>query len=253
MTRPENTLIVLGATSAVAHAYLRLVAAQNRFSRAVLVARNKRKLEIVAQDIAGRSLMDVTIIAADIGKADQVSATMHDILSMTETFDECLLAYGGLGDQKLLQTDSHALRSLLDTNFVSSAVWLEQIAAQFERQGHGHVIAIGSVAGDRGRQSNYIYGASKAGLERICEGLAHRFASSDSIHVTCVKPGFIDTPMTEDIEKSGPLWATPEQIASSINRAVAKKRVRVYAPWFWRFILMIIRALPVPIFHKTKL
>jgi NAD(P)-dependent dehydrogenase (short-subunit alcohol dehydrogenase family) len=112
---------------------------------------------------------------------------------------------------------------------------------------------IGSVAGDRGRQSNYLYGATKGGLERICEGMAHRFAAKKAINVTLVKPGFIDTPMTAHLPKGGPLWASPEKIADVMTRAVKARRVRVYAPWFWRYILLIVRTLPVPIMHKTRM
>ncbi|MEL7111152.1 MAG: SDR family NAD(P)-dependent oxidoreductase [Pseudomonadota bacterium] len=253
MATKQKTLLILGATSAVAHAYTRSVAANKTHDHFILVARSADKLKSVEEDIAARSGVKVTAIAAEIGDPSAVSNIMTDILEKADTIHEYLLAYGVLGEQGDLQQDIPQLQSLLDTNFVSAALWMESLATQFEKQSHGHAIIIGSVAGDRGRQSNYLYGATKAGLERISEGMAHRFAGQKDIHVTLVKPGFIDTPMTAHIEKSGPLWATPEQVAQSMKGAVAKKRVRIYTPWFWRFILLIVRAVPIPIFHKTKM
>lgn len=253
MPTTQKTLLILGATSGVAHAYARSVAADKSHSHFILVARNGDKLKLVEEDIAARSGAKVTAITAELGDPTSVTGTMAKILEQVETIDEYLLAYGALGDQSELQSDVPKLQNLLNTNFVSAALWMETLATRFVEQSHGHAIIIGSVAGDRGRQSNYLYGATKAGLERISEGMAHRFASEKDIHVTLVKPGFIDTPMTAHIEKSGPLWATPEQVAERMKQAVAKKRVRIYTPWFWRFILMIVRSLPIPIFHKTKM
>ena len=253
MTSPSKTLLVLGATSAVAHAYLRLLATKPVFDQFVLVGRDKTKLDHVGQDIAARSTKSVKLVLADLGRPDQVSATMSSILGETDTIDECLLAYGLLGDQETLQVNPTTIQNLLETNFVSATLWLEALATQFSAQKRGHAVVIGSVAGDRGRQSNYLYGATKSGLEHVSEGLSHRFAKAKGIHFTLIKPGFIDTPMTAQFDKSGPLWAPPERIARAIERAVKRKRVRVYAPWFWRYILLIVRALPVPIFHRTKL
>ncbi len=249
----RKTLVVLGATSGIAHAYLRLVASKHPERRIILVGRNMDRLDIVRQDIAARGNGDVTAIAAEIANPREIASIMSRIIDAAGNVDECLLAYGALGEQSALQRDQTALEALLTTNFVSASVWLETLATQFETQSFGHAVVIGSVAGDRGRQSNYIYGATKAGLERLCEGMAHRFASAKDIHVTCIKPGLVDTAMTAHLQPSGPLWATPERVAAGIYRAVQRKRVRIYAPGFWRLIVLIVRALPVPIFHKTRL
>ncbi|MEM7328514.1 MAG: SDR family NAD(P)-dependent oxidoreductase [Pseudomonadota bacterium] len=253
MKDPNRTLVVLGATSGVAHAYLRLVAEEQRFGRLILVGRNAEKLRLVADDLTARGKSDVETVTGELGDPEHVEAMFSEVQGRSSRIDECLLAYGVLGDQENLQNNLKDLRALLETNFVSAALWMEAMAGKFEQQSFGHAVIIGSVAGDRGRQSNYLYGATKAGLERICEGMAHRFAASKNIHVTLAKPGFIDTPMTAHIEKSGPLWATPEQVARRIDHAVKKRRVRIYTPWFWRFILLIVRALPIPVFHKTKM
>ena len=110
------------------------------------------------------------------------------------------------------------------------------------------------VAGDRGRQSNYPYGAAKGGLELYAQGLSHRFAlAGGQVTMHLIKPGFVDTPMTDDMAKGGPLWASPEQVAESMRRAVKAGRPVAYVPWFWQVIMMIIRSLPRFILHKTGL
>ena len=242
---PKKTLLVLGATSAVAHAYLRLAAHEEWFATYVLVARNAGNLELVHQDIAARSGQKVISIVADLSSVTSGAALIDQVLNATQQIDECLLAYGLL--------ESNSVEAVLETNLVSAAVWLEALAAHFERQAHGQLVAIGSVAGDRGRQSNYVYGASKVGLERICEGLSHRFADHNQIHFCCLKPGFIETPMTAHLDRSGWLWSRPDQIAKQIRRAVQARRARVYAPWWWRYIMLGVRLLPMPLFHKSKL
>ncbi len=113
-------------------------------------------------------------------------------------------------------------------------------------------MVIGSVAGDRGRRSNHVYGAAKAGLGVLVQGIAHRLAASGA-RAVLVKPGFIDTPMTARLKRRGPLWAKPEAIAAVIVKAAGGKAPVVYAPRFWRFILLIVRLVPAPVFHRTRL
>jgi NAD(P)-dependent dehydrogenase (short-subunit alcohol dehydrogenase family) len=113
------------------------------------------------------------------------------------------------------------------------------------------LVVIGSVAGDRGRASNAVYGAAKAGIGTLVQGLAHRLAGTGA-RAVLVKPGFIDTPMTAHLPKGGPLWAKPEAIAQVIVKAASGAAPVVYAPWFWRFILLIVRLVPAGIFHRTK-
>ncbi len=249
-----QTLVILGATSAVAIAYARQVAVATKTSF-VLVGRNQEHLEEIRTDIVSRGGHESSIcIAGDLGQPASVKDLFAQIEEKTDYVDQVLLAYGILGDQKEQQKDIASVQSMFDVNLVSASMWCEAFAAKFEEQTTGHLVVIGSVAGDRGRQSNYIYGATKGALERVAEGMAHRFAPDDDINVTLIKPGFIDTPMTDHIEnKGGPLWATPEKIADVMVRAVEKKRVRVYAPWLWRWILLIVRSLPMPIMHKTKM
>ncbi len=195
MRDDQKTLLVLGATSAVAHAYLRKAASEGVFMRYILVARSEEKVKVVEQDIAARSGVETVSIVAELGDASCVAETFARILNVSDQVDECLLAYGVL--------EGVSAVTLLETNLASAVVWLEAVATQFERQTYGRMAVMGSVAADRGRQSNYVYGASKAGLERVCEGLSHRFAGQTDISFCCVKPGFIETPMTAHHDRSG--------------------------------------------------
>lgn len=249
-----QTLVILGATSAVAIAYARKVAIE-KTTRFVLVGRNETRLEEIRTDIVARGGDESSFcLIGDLGQPAAVASLFAQITDKTEYVDQVLLAYGLLGDQKEQQKDIASVQSMFEVNLVSATMWVEAFAQKFEEQTKGHLVIIGSVAGDRGRQSNYLYGATKGALERVAEGMAHRFAPDSEINVTLVKPGFIDTPMTDHIDnKGGPLWATPEKIADVMMRAVEKKRVRVYAPWIWRWILLIVRSLPMPIMHKTKM
>jgi NAD(P)-dependent dehydrogenase (short-subunit alcohol dehydrogenase family) len=250
---PPPTHVLLGAGSAVAVAYARKVCEADP-ARFVLVARNEtRALEILA-DLRARGADEGSfVLAGDLGDPDAVPALAEDLFRRAGQVENVLLAYGVLGDREAQSSDLLKLRGLVDVNFVSAVLWCEAVAGQMAAQGHGRLGILGSVAGDRGRQSNYLYGATKGALERVAEGMAHRFARSPKISVTLIKPGFIDTPMTAHIPKSGPLWAPPEKIAEIAWRAMQARRVRVYAPWFWRYILLIVRALPVPVMHRTKM
>ena len=166
-----------------------------------------------------------------------------------------LLAYGTLGDQKAAEANLEEAQNIFATNFSSAAGWCLAAAKVLEKQKQGALIVIGSVAGDRGRASNYIYGAAKGGLAVLVQGLSHRLAKTGS-RALLVKPGFVDTPMTAHIATKGPLWASPETVGAIIVRAGARRssnRTVVYAPRFWRWIMFFIRSIPNAIFHRTKL
>ena len=214
----------------------------------ILAARDREKLVAEKDDLIARGAT-VKCLIGDLSS----QATSANLRNCAETLDEVVLVYGSLTDQKKVADDSLYLQQELLVNFVSAAVWLEHIARHFEAQGFGRAVVFGSVAGDRGRQSNYAYGAAKAGVETFVEGLQHRFAKTAEICFLLVKPGFVDTPMTSHISPKGFLWAKPERIASICEKALLKGRLMVYAPWFWRWIMLIIKTLPRFIFHRTSL
>ena len=244
MSATTKRIVILGAASAMAEAAARLWAAQG--ASLALVGRNAERLETIAADLRLRGAA-VTVEPADCDTVD-AAATLDALANRLGGIDVVLLAYGILGDQSRLESDPAATRALLHTNFVSAAGWCMAAADRFERQRSGALIVIGSVAGDRGRASNYVYGASKAGVE----GLAHRLAKAGA-RAALIKPGFVDTPMTAHIAKKGPLWAQPEALGRAIVRAAEKGGPVSYAPVYWRGIMAVIRNVPAPLFHRTNL
>ncbi|ASG24902.1 SDR family oxidoreductase [Nitrospirillum viridazoti] len=247
-----QTVVILGATSAVAERYARLHAA--RGARLVLAGRDSRRLGSIATDLMARGAAGAEVAVMDLAApAAGFDAAWADMAAkLGGRVDTALLAYGILGDQKAAEADTAEMARQLTTNMTSACAWLTVAANHLERQGQGTLIAIASVAGDRGRQSNYVYGAAKGGLALFAQGMAHRFAGT-KVKVLTVKPGFIDTPMTDGLAKGGPLWATPEKVAADIDRAAAKGATTLYTPWFWMGIMMIIRNLPGAIFNRMKI
>lgn len=247
--KQANRVIVLGALSAVAEAACRLYAAEG--AALMIVGRDTPQLAEVASDLRIRGASDVQVEALDFNLVSP-NEVFPQLVARLGGVDHVLVTYGVLGDQGLAETDERHAALVLATNFLSPALWCLAAAAVLEKQGSGVLVAIGSVAGDRGRQSNYVYGAAKGGLGVLLQGLAHRLARSGARAVV-VKPGFIDTPMTAHLDKGGPLWAKADTVARIIRRAADGGGPVIYAPWFWLFILLIIRLVPAPVFHKTKL
>lgn len=243
-------ILILGATSAIAERWARLRAAQG--DRLLLVGRDPAKLSVIADDLRARGAAEVMTADSDLADPESATERFDAFRERLGGVDVVLVAYGILGDQAAAQADVERLEHGLLTNFVSAAVWCELAAGALERSGGGALVAISSVAGDRGRRSNYAYGAAKSGLSVFLEGLAHRFAGTP-VTVVAVKPGFVDTPMTAHLPKGGPLWATPDKVAQDIERAIEKRRPVLYTPWFWWLVMMIIRNLPRVIFNRMKI
>jgi short-subunit dehydrogenase len=142
-------------------------------------------------------------------------------------------------------------QEMLTANYVGAVSVLERLAPHLERRKQGLIVGVSSVAGDRGRQSNYFYGSAKAGFSTYFQGLRNRLAKS-GVRVLTVKPGFVDTPMTRHLKK-GLLFASPETIARGLIKAVRQKRNVVYLPGYWRWIMLVVRSVPEFIFKKMKL
>jgi decaprenylphospho-beta-D-erythro-pentofuranosid-2-ulose 2-reductase len=246
---PPNRILVLGATSAIAMAVTRqLVTPSAHF---FLVARSKDKLTAVAQDLLVRGAFRVDMIVADLDDTQAHAQMLAVATSQLGTVDLVLLAHGVLGDQAAAERDYFAAERILVTNFLSAISLLTWLANYCESQGQGTLAVISSVAGDRGRKSNYVYGASKAALDTFLSGLRNRVDRS-GVQVLTIKPGFVATPMTAHIPKNG-LFATPERVAIGILKAVRKRKDVVYVPWFWRPIMTIIKAVPERIFKGRNL
>lgn len=243
-------VIALGALSAIGKATLRLYAEEG--ARIVIAGRGEERLHALAEDLRARGAKQVVPWQVDLSDCPDTRSEFGRMAAAIGGLDGVLLFYGTLGDNAKAEKDIDEARRIIQTNFTSAAEWCLTAADIIESQAHGSLVVIGSVAGDRGRQSNYIYGAAKGGLALLMQGLAHRLAECGG-RAVIVKPGFVDTPMTASITKGGPLWAKPEAVARIIKRAAIKSGPVVYAPGFWRWIMLAIRAVPAPVFHKTKL
>jgi short-subunit dehydrogenase len=248
-TRTERRIWILGGTSAIAQAYARLAAATG--ATLLLIGRNEEHLKANAADLVARG-GNTAVETIDLAGGIDRNAAVGDLIARHGFPDEVLVAYGTLGDQDRALTDLAHARDIIDVNFTSVALWLLAIRARHDSAGALTLIVIGSVAGDRGRASNFVYGSAKGGLDRFVEGMQHAHAGT-SLHIVRVKPGFVDTPMTASIKKGGPLWAKPDQVARDIQRAVDRRAAIVYTPWFWRLIMFVIRTLPRFLFNRLKI
>ena len=245
-----RNILIIGATSAIAEATARRFAATG--ARFYLVGRNTERLAAIARDLEIRSGQPILYESLDLDLLDQHPALLERAIQALGSVDVALIAHGALSDQNACQQSVTATLATINTNALSVISLATLLANTFEERGRGTLIAISSVAGDRGRQSNYVYGAAKGMVSLFLQGLRNRL-SSKGVQVITVKPGFVDTPMTAAFEKKGLLWAQPDQIAQGIVAAVEHGRDEVYLPWFWRWIMRIIRHIPERVFKRLRL
>jgi short-subunit dehydrogenase len=243
-------ILIIGATSAIAEATARRFAA--RGDALFLVGRNAEHLQIIAADLGVRGAVRSAVATLDITDFSAHQAIIDRAERELGGIDVVLIAHGTLSDQNQCQTSVEALRREFDTNALSTMALLTTLANTFESRRRGTLAVISSVAGDRGRQSNYVYGAAKAALTAFLSGLRQRLAKAN-VDVLTIKPGFVDTPMTAAIANKGALWASADRIAAGIVQAIDKRRSVVYLPWFWAPIMFVIKHIPEPIFKKLKL
>lgn len=248
MTTHPLRVLILGAGSGIAQATARLYADEGAIIG--LAGRNLGRLAGIADDLRARGAGQVETFDVDFTTA-KVPSALADMTGQLGGVDHVILAYGVLGEQGVAERDLAAAQSIIDVNFRSAAAWTLAVANVLERQGKGSLVVLGSVAGDRGRRSNYIYGAAKAGLATLVEGISHRFRGVGP-RVVVVKPGPTDTAMTAGMTKGGPLWATPEAVAAVVRKAADSGGPVIYAPARWRLIMGIIRLIPASIFNKMN-
>lgn len=237
--------MIFGATSSVAQSITKIYAKSGY--QLILVARSMQKLDILKSDLINRYRAKV-----ETRSLDAANLTGHQVLFKDYSPDIFIVCHGTLTNQQKAQLDFDYQKEQLQINLTSYLSLLTHAANYFEKKGSGTIAAIGSVAGDRGRMSNYVYGTFKAAIETYMQGLRHRLASHN-VNALHIKPGFIDTPMTAHIQPKGALWAKPDQVAKEIVKAIKHKRSTIYTPSIWKLIMMIIRTVPEFIFHKTKL
>lgn len=233
---PNKTVLVAGATSSLAQALCRTLAARGR--ALVLTGRDEGELELLASDLKTRFGTDVRFFAADMMGTG--FSAVH-FIAQAGNFDAAIIAIGGMNDELIYSTY---------VNYTLPAMLAAAAAEKLALTQCGSVIIISSVAGDRGRQGNYIYGSAKAALTAFASGLRNRYAKQ-GVHVMTVKPGFIDTPMTWGMKS--PLVASREYVAGKIADAMEKKKDVIYVPWFWRWIMLIIVSIPERIFKRLSL
>lgn len=244
-------IVIIGATSSMAEHCARLWAAAEPCAF-YLLARDAEKLQNVKNDLLVRSPQS-QIETASFDFLD--TAKIKDFAQHCAEgapIDIVLIAHGTLPDQDAAQNDLDLCKSSLMTNAVSAALFMEAFATQLEKSAHGKLAVIGSVAGDRGRKSNYIYGAPKGLIARYAQGLQHRFAGSN-IHVILIKPGPTDPPMKTDFSAKGGKRTRVEIVAAQIVRGIAKNKTTIYTPPLWALIMWIIRHLPAFIFNKLNI
>ena len=244
-----STVLILGATSGIATALAREFSA-HKFDL-VLGGRNRDELSVLASDLSIRHGVQAGTLPFDALDTETHAGSLRSFLAQAgNALVGAVVCIGYLGDQVKGQSDWDEARLILETNFTGCVSALNILANHFERRRAGFICAISSVAGDRGRQSNYLYGAAKAGLSVYLQGLRNRLFAA-GVEVITVKPGFVDTRMTYG--RSGMfLVASPESVAKGIFRAIVKGRGEVYLPWFWRPIMLVVKSIPEAIFKRLR-
>lgn len=246
MTR--RRIIIIGASSAIAEHCARLWAQQP--ADFVLVGRERERIDRVAADLQVRSPQSsIASVAMDFTDTAAIAALASKSASEGR-IDIVLIAHGNLPTQSDCQQDLKLTQQALAINGLSPVLFAEAFAAQFEKAGMGTLALIGSVAGDRGRKTNYVYGAAKGLIDRYAQGLQHRFAGS-GVRIVLIKPGPTATPMTAHLPVRG--LASPQAVAHRIVAAIAVGRPVVYAPARWALIMMIIRHLPRVVFNRLNI
>jgi decaprenylphospho-beta-D-erythro-pentofuranosid-2-ulose 2-reductase len=241
------TLLLLGATSDMAVAIARKFAAAGYDIQ--LAARSVSRLQPLQKDLTIRYAVHCTtheFDAADTGNHQPFFTGLPALPDIT------ICVFGYLGDQTLAETDWTECNRIIQANYTGAVSILNIVANSYLSAQKGLIVGISSVAGERGRQSNYLYGSAKAGFTTYLSGLRNRLFHH-GLHVVTVKPGFVYTRMTEGLTLPPLLTATPEQVAASIYHASMKKLNNIYVKWYWRWIMLIIRNIPEPVFKKLKL
>lgn len=248
MTTARKVLI-LGATSAMARATAAAFA--RRGDSLYLAARDADEAARIAADLEVRYQVSACHGAFDITDIDSHTGFVKQVVNAIGGIDGVVLAAGFMAEQADAAADFKQVEKMVQVNYLGAMSVLDQCARYLQEQQSGFIVGISSVAGDRGRQSNYYYGSTKGALSIYLTGLRNKLQAA-GVHVMTVKPGFVDTAMTYGI-KGMFLVASPASVGESIVRAVDKKRDVVYLPWFWRYIMLIIRHIPEFVFKRLKL
>ena len=241
-----ETALIIGATSDIGRAIARRLAADGCALQ--LAARDPERLERDAQDLRVRTGIVVTLHRCDVLDEDGGISFLDDLDPLPNA---AVCVVGLLGEQAENERDGAAAERVMRTNYVGPALLLGALAGRFERRGSGVLVGVSSVAGDRGRAANYVYGSAKAGFTAFLSGLRNRLAAS-GVHVVTVKPGFVRTRMTDGMNLPVRLTAKPEEVADAVIKAVHRRRDIIYVRRVWRLIMLIMRAIPERMFKQMK-
>ncbi|WP_188633814.1 SDR family oxidoreductase [Lentibacillus kapialis] len=245
-----RTVLVLGATSTIAQKTVHRLAA--RKMNLILAGRQPDQLETMKRDLEIRYQIKVSVKSFDALDFDGHEMFFSNVLAENDRIDGVLLMYGAMSDQREAEQSFAKSRKMIDVNYTSAVSILNIAASYFEKKKHGFIGAVSSVAGDRGRQSNYIYGSTKAGLSAYLQGLRNRLHKS-GVQVLTIKPGIVNSKMTYGTVEDSPLLAEPEKVAGDIDRAILKRRNVLYTPWFWLVIMLAVKLIPEWLFKRTEL
>ncbi len=242
-------ILIIGATSAIATAVARRYAA--RKDSLFLIARDRQRLYELAYELSALGADRVGQLTLDLTQHDRHRDAIAEAMEYLEGIDVALICHGSLPDQAACESDFDLAAKEIDVNGLSVISLLVALAEPLKAQGRGTLAVITSVAGDRGRRPNFVYGAAKAMVSAYLQGLRGSLHER-GVHVVDIRPGLVDSPMTAQFEK-GPLWSTPELVAGKIVGAIDKKRHTVYAPSYWRIIMATVRSIPDILFKRLKL
>ncbi len=245
MAEGIGTVLVLGATADIGRAIARAFAAGGHALQ--LAARDRARLEHEARDIRVRASAPVALYGCDV-LADAGGAALVDELDPLPDVAVCVI---GLLDGRA-ERDRDIAARVMRTNYLGPSLLLGALAERFEKRGSGVLVGVSSVAGDRGRASNCVYGSAKAGFSAYLSGLRNRLAAS-GVHVVTVKPGYVRTRMTDGMDLPAPLAATPDEVADAVVRAVRRRRDVIYVRPIWRWIMLVVRVIPERAFKRLKL
>lgn len=243
----NSTVLILGATSDIGLALARVYA--GRKCNLILASRQSERLRPDAADLTIRGAASARCVELDLLLSDRFASFVADLGVLP---DVVICVAGFLGDQAKAETDSKLVDTIMRTNYLGPALLVSEFANRMEARGSGTIIGISSVAGDRGRASNYFYGSAKAGFTAFLSGLRNRLAKK-GVHVLTVKPGFVDTRMTAGMKLPKLLTAQPKEVANAIVKAADKKCDVIYTYAVWRWIMLIIQHIPEGVFKRLKL
>jgi decaprenylphospho-beta-D-erythro-pentofuranosid-2-ulose 2-reductase len=245
-----QSVLVLGGGSDIALATVRQLVAR-RATTVVLAARRPESLAKTADELRAAGATSVETVAFDARDTASHEALLDGVFERVGDVDLAILAFGVLGDQEEAEQDGRAAVDIAEVNYVGSVSVAVPIAQRMRRQGHGTIVALSSVAGERARRSNFVYGSSKAGMDAFFQGLGDSLVGS-GVRVMIVRPGFVHTKMTDGME-AAPLSTTPEAVADAIVHGIARGKETVWVPSTLRYVMSVLRHVPRPVFRKLPI